>query len=113
RRAGHAGQAERRTVAATIMQLAKQPKPTTLLGSPSWLVRLGHVISPEIVTRLTGRFLRTYFKRARLVPETDGNLFRPSHGPGAIEGGLRSPQQRRTIRAGVAMLGMAGIVVAA
>jgi hypothetical protein len=41
--------------------------------------------------------MRAYFRRARKVPTTDGNLFAPPARAGGIDGGLRA--RRRSLAA--------------
>lgn len=89
-----------RTVARVIVRLARHPRPTTMVGTPTALVRLGHAISPELSTRLMARFLRSYFADAPRTAFDSGNLFAPPADPGGIDGGLRSAPPRA---AGTAM----------
>lgn len=100
-----------RRVADAILRLALRPKPTTMIGAPTVLVRLGHAISPELTTRGMALFLQSYFRRAPQTATSGGNLFRPAPRSGGIDGGLRSPAQRR-IATGVA-LGLGALAVVA
>jgi short-subunit dehydrogenase len=84
-----------RTVARAIVGLAQRPRPTTMVGMPTALVRLGHAVSPGLSTRMMARFLRSYFADAAPAARTSGNLFAPPRDPGGIDGGLRSPRQRK------------------
>ncbi|ODN71773.1 SDR family oxidoreductase [Methylobrevis pamukkalensis] len=93
-----------RTVAATIVRLARRPRPTTMVGSATAVVRLGHFLSPELSAWLMARFLKSYFHRAAPAARTSGNLFRPAPDPGGIDGGLRSPRQRAAA-AGLVVVG--------
>lgn len=94
-----------RRVAKAVVRLARRPRPTTMVGLPTALVRLGHAISPELSTRLAAQLMRTYFAHAPRAGPTSGNLFAPPADPGGIDGGLRSPGQRRA--AAVALGGLA------
>lgn len=98
-----------RTVAEVIVRLARKPRPTTMVGAPTALVRLGHAISPELTTRLMGRFLRGYLARAPRAASSSGNLFAPPVDPGGIDGGLRSPSRGggggMAVLAGLALVG--------
>lgn len=98
-----------RRVARVITGLARNPRPTTMIGAPTVLVRLGHAISPELSTRLMAGFLRSYFDRAPLAAPTSGNLFAPPADPGGIDGGLRSPSRGNR----GALLALAGVGLAA
>lgn len=95
-----------RRVAEVITGLARRPRPTTMVGLPTALVRLGHAISPELSTRLMARFLRAYFARAPRAAPSSGNLFAPPADPDGIDGGLRSPGQR-----GGAVVAVAGLAL--
>ncbi|MGQ3355457.1 MAG: SDR family oxidoreductase [Phreatobacter sp.] len=94
-----------RTVAAAIVRLARNPRPTTMVGAVTGLVRLGHFLSPQLSGRLMSRFLTAYFRRAPAARQTSGNLFRPPAIPGGIDGGLRSPEHRQTAVTVAAVLG--------
>ena len=100
-----------RRVAYAIVRLATRPKPTTMIGAPTALIRLGHAISPELTTRAMALFLESYFRRAPRTAIDSGNLFQPAQHAGGIDGGLRSSAQR-TGFAGVA-LGLAALAVVA
>lgn len=97
-----------RRVARVILGLADRPRPTTMIGLPTVLVRLGHAISPEASTRLMARFMRSYLSDAPPAPRTSGNLFEPPAYPGGIDGGFRSPGQRAGAVAALAGLALAG-----
>lgn len=94
-----------RTVAAAIVRLARNPRPTTMVGAVTGLVRLGHFLSPQLSGRLMSRFLTAYFRRAPAARQTSGNLFRPPAIHGGIDGGLRSPEHRQTAVTVAAVLG--------
>jgi short-subunit dehydrogenase len=94
-----------RTVAAAIVDLARRPKPTTMVGAATGLVRLGHFLSPELSTWLMSKFMTSYFRRAAPVAPSNGNLFEPPTEAGSIDGGLRSPRQRSSTVANVALAG--------
>ena len=97
-----------RRVARVIVGLARRPRPTTMVGMPTALVRLGHAISPELTTRLMARVLRSYLAEAPPAPHTSGNLVAPPADPGGIDGGFRSPVQRQGTAAALAALAIAG-----
>ncbi|MBM3606234.1 MAG: SDR family oxidoreductase, partial [Alphaproteobacteria bacterium] len=94
-----------RKVAAAMLRLARRPRPTTMLGSPTYLLRLAHAVSPQLTTGLTAGFLRSYFARADFVPRSKGNLFAPPEQAGGIDGGLRQPPRpRNAVTAGLVAL---------
>ncbi|MCZ0960919.1 SDR family oxidoreductase [Paracoccus benzoatiresistens] len=100
-----------RRVADAIVRLSVRPKPTTMIGAPTALIRLGHAISPELTTRAMALFLESYFRRAPQAPIDSGHLFQPPEHAGGIDGGLRSPAQRTGV-AGLA-LGLGALAVVA
>lgn len=102
-----------RSVAAAIVKLARKPKPTTMLGTPTWMVRLAHVVSPQLTSGFMALFLRSYFARARAVPMSDGNLFAPPAGPRTIDGGLRSPRKRKKAANAMMLMGSLAVVALA
>lgn len=83
-----------RTVAAAIVETAQRPRPTVTVGVAAQAIRLCHFLAPELTTRLLGRFMAAYLRRARGIPITDGNLYAPPADAGGIDGGLRRPQER-------------------
>ncbi|MBS7700403.1 MULTISPECIES: SDR family oxidoreductase [unclassified Chelatococcus] len=101
-----------RTVAAAIVRLTRNPRPTTMLGAATGLVRLGHFLAPELSTWLMSKFMTSYFRHAAPVARSSGNLFQPPAVPGGIDGGLRSARQRNATVA-VAGLLLLGLVVRA
>ncbi|MDQ1902157.1 SDR family oxidoreductase [Paracoccus sp. WLY502] len=102
-----------RRVADAILRLAVRPKPTTMIGAPTALLRLGHAISPELTTRAMALFLESYFRRAPRVATGSGNLFHPAPQAGGIDGGLRSPTQRSAVTGLALGLGALAVVAVA
>jgi short-subunit dehydrogenase len=94
-------------VAATILRVADNPKPTTSIGATAILTRFLHTVSPTLTGRAMAGFMKFYFSRAEHVPRSDGNLFEPSTDAAIVEGDIRSTKQR--VAAGVG----AGSVAAA
>ncbi|MFS0900466.1 SDR family oxidoreductase [Mycolicibacterium litorale] len=93
-----------RRVAAAIVRVAHDPRPTTVVGVAAVMTRVVHAASPALTTRALARFMSAYFQRAEPVSTSDGNLFEPSADAAVVEGGLRSPRQRAAagVTAGVA-----------
>jgi short-subunit dehydrogenase len=94
-----------RTVAAAIVRVSRKPKPTTMVGAVTGLVRLGHFLAPELSTRMLSKLMAFYFRRAPKVAKSRGNLFDPPPTPGGIDGGMRSRHRRS---AALAAVGLAG-----
>lgn len=55
--------------------------------------RVAHLLAPDLAGRTLGRFIAGYFKRARRVATSDGNLYEPSMDTARIDGALRSPSR--------------------
>ena len=96
-----------RRVAAAVLKVARNPRATTMVGSVAHAARLAHCLAPNLMGRAGAWAIRAYLARAGSRPIQDGNLFRPSAGPGRIDGGLRrwSEQARAASVAGAILLG--------
>jgi short-subunit dehydrogenase len=103
-----------RRVAAAIVDIARSPRPSTLVGSVSIATRLAHILAPNLIARTLGRFAEMYFRRARRMQRSEGNLYAPSSDAPRIDGGLRSPhRQSAYVLAAAAIIGAAaGVMVA-
>lgn len=102
-----------RRVAATMVTLTRHPRPTTMIGSPTWALRLMHAVTPQLTTWATGAFLRRYFAQARPIARSNGALFRPPAEAGGIDGGLRSPGPSGLPSAALVVLGLWAVVLIA
>jgi short-subunit dehydrogenase len=76
------------TVARAMLKLARRPRPSIHLGSQDRFGRLGHFISPELTGFFMEKVMRTYFKKAKPVEKSNGNLFAPDYDRTYIHGGL-------------------------
>ncbi|GKT23169.1 SDR family oxidoreductase [Acidovorax sp. SUPP3334] len=95
-----------RRVADAIVGLATRPRDVTWLGAPALPGRIAHAVAPAAVGRAMRWLTDAALRRARTVPNSDGNLFEPSRGT-AIDGGHREHRDSRM--AAIAALGMAGL----
>nr|CAD6437863.1 short-chain dehydrogenase [Rhizobium sp. Q54] len=82
-----------RDVADAIVAVTQAPRATTTVGSVTNAARLAHLLAPNLSTRILGRFMASYFKRADRVEQSSGNVFSPPSEPGGIDGGMRSPNR--------------------
>ncbi|BBK40451.1 short-chain dehydrogenase [Allostella vacuolata] len=78
-----------RRVAAAVLELVRNPRATTTVGGVAHLARPAHLLAPNLSGRAGAWVIRAHLARACSRPVQDGNLFRPSAGPGRIDGGLR------------------------
>lgn len=102
-----------RTVAAAMLRLTRRPRPTTMVGTPTWVLRLAHAVSPQLTTWAASGVLRGYFAQADPVARSEGNLFHPPASAGGIDGGLRSPRPSGLTSAGLTVLGLGALVLIA
>ena len=105
-----------RDVADAIVAVTQAPRATTTVGSVTNAARLAHLLAPNLSTRILGRFMASYFRRAGRVAQSSGNVFSPPLVPGGIDGGMRSPSRivtRPFMFAVLAIAAMAGGAAAA
>ena len=79
-----------RDVADAIVAVTQRPKATTTVGSVTNAARLAHLLAPNLATRIVGRFMASYFRRASRVAQSSGNVFAAPSVAGGIDGGMRS-----------------------
>lgn len=94
-----------RTVAAAVVRLADHPKPSLVLGAPSWASRISHFVSPSLNARGIKAGFERYFATAEPAPVTNGNVLAPPDDGARIDGGLRSTPRRRVGLAAAALTG--------
>lgn len=101
-----------REVAQALVKLAHHPRPSTLVGSVAWPVRLANTVAPDLSAGVTRRLMDAGFRRADPQPHSAGNLFEPSTGH-AIDGGYRrssvNPDTVRILKLGA--LAIAGLAL--
>lgn len=102
-----------RQVAQAVVQLADKPKPSTIVGSPTWAIRLGHFLSPTLSARAANLLFKRYFASAKPAPITSGNVLKSPQDGARIDGGLRaSPVVRKlAVAAGAAGIVFAGRLI--
>lgn len=67
------------TVAEAMIKLVKRPRASIHLGAADRIGRFGHMILPGLTGRIMNKFEKEYFKKAKAVPKTEGNLFEPDY----------------------------------
>ena len=75
-------------VARAIVKLASHPRPTTVLGMPSLLLKLSPLAAP-LTSLFMSRFMERWSRRAERVPDTTGTMFAPPADAHGIDGGQR------------------------
>jgi short-subunit dehydrogenase len=93
-------------VAQAMVQIANNPKSNTYVGSASLLLKFSHALFPELTAKITGFIMRKYFKAAKTIPPTSGNLFNTVDYGMSTNGGWGMPGKpkahRKYIVAGLA-----------
>jgi short-subunit dehydrogenase len=85
-------------VAKAIVSAAHFPKNKTIVGSASGFLRFLHFLAPTLTLGLTGRIMETYFKHAKPIEETSGNLFESVEHGTSIYGGWTNSEPNSTSR---------------
>ena len=99
-----------RRLAQAMVELVKNPKENTYVGSVSLLLRLSNALFPELTPKLTGFVMRKYFKVADPIAPTSGNVFNTvdygmsTHGTFGMPG---EPKAHRKYLAGALLMGLA------
>lgn len=76
------------TVAKAMLRLARRPRPSIHLGTQDRFGRFGHLISPELTGFIIEKVMMRYFKKAKPVEKSNGNLFAPDYDRTFIHGGF-------------------------
>lgn len=76
------------TVAKAMIRLARSPKASVHIGSQDRFGRLGHLVSAELTGFFMEKVMSTYFRKAKPVERSNGNLFAPDYDRTFIHGGF-------------------------
>lgn len=88
-------------VAKTITSLAIYPRNEEMVGSAAFLLRIAHFLAPSLTARIAAGVMRTYFKNAKPIAVTSGNIFEPVEYGTSVHGGWRppaSPEKKALLR---------------
>ncbi|MCC2970395.1 SDR family oxidoreductase [Massilia sp. IC2-476] len=83
------------TVADAVVDLARNPRPSTGVGAPVAMFRLSNFAAPNLIASSMNYFLDRWAKRAERVPDTRGALYEPQHGFSGIRSGERRVEEPR------------------
>jgi short-subunit dehydrogenase len=72
-------------VADAVLQLARHPQATTVVGAPASALKLGELATP-VTASLMERFMEAWSKRPERVPDTAGTMYSPPRGASGIRG---------------------------
>jgi short-subunit dehydrogenase len=100
-------------LAQAMVEVIKNPKPNTYVGSASLLLKLSHALLPELTTQITGSVMRKYFSVANPIPSTDGNLFNSVDYGMSTYGGFGLPGKPKAHRKYLAAALLAGLATCA
>ncbi|MDB5135999.1 MAG: family oxidoreductase, partial [Mucilaginibacter sp.] len=100
-------------VAQVMVQLAIRPKSIKYVGSASLALKFAHALFPELMTKMTGGVMRTYFKTAQPLPPTSGNLFNTVDYGMSTHGGWGIPGKSKAYRKYLVAALAAGLMSAA
>lgn len=99
-----------RRVAQAMIAVAASPVNNRYVGSISPIFKLGHALFPELMTNITGWVMRRYFKNAKDIELTDGNIYQTVDHGMATHGGFGlpgKPGEHRKYFAAAISLGLA------
>jgi NAD(P)-dependent dehydrogenase (short-subunit alcohol dehydrogenase family) len=100
-----------RTVAASVVRTALDPRPTTVIGAPqAAIVRLAHGLMPQLTAAIFAAIAERAFAARRPAPDTSGAILQPMHGGREIDNPGAARSQARRLAPGVAVAALIGIV---
>lgn len=99
------------TVADAVMALADRPRNTTAVGAPALAMKLAQFLTPNLSAAAMDRVMGYALAKAQPAPVTEGNLFAPPANDGEIDGGPRSPNQRRKVQVAAGAAGLAALLI--
>jgi short-subunit dehydrogenase len=85
-------------VAQAMVEVAIDPASNTYIGSISLLLKLSHAIFPQLTTKMTGQVIRRYFKSAKPIALSDGNVFTTVDYGMSTHGGFGLPGEPKAHR---------------
>jgi short-subunit dehydrogenase len=98
-------------VAQAMVGIVRHPTSDKYVGGGSLLLKSAHALFPELTTRLTGKIMRKYFKKADDRPVASGNLFNTVNYDMNIHGGFIQPKRPHTRRKYIIAALLAGVGV--
>jgi short-subunit dehydrogenase len=97
-------------VAEAVLELARRPRDTTVLGAPASVLKLGQFAAP-LTTTLMAAFIERWKRRAGPARDTSGTLYAPPRSPSGLYSGTRSPgrQQGAALAVGMVIAAAVGV----
>lgn len=96
-------------VAQAMVKVVENPRANTYVGSASILLKLGHAVFPELMTKMTGLVMRRYLGNAKGIELTDGNVFTTVDYGTSTHGGFGLPGEPKAHRKYIAGALVAGL----
>lgn len=78
-----------RHVARVVLGLARHPRDSVTIGLAAHVLRLGHVLIPQVALDIAAWAIRRALSRGETAEHTSGNVLGPPAKAGGIDGGLR------------------------
>lgn len=95
-------------VAEAMVSVAVHPQDSVTVGGVANMLRLSYMLLPDLIRRLLTGIMENYFHRAKPAPVSDNSLFEPSGSETGIEGGWRSPMEKKvSFRSAAIVAGLA------
>lgn len=85
-------------VAERIISLCKSPRDRSMVGNSGRLARLTNALTPKLLGHSMAKIMQNYFKGAKDVPVTEGNLFKPVWRGAGIFGGWKGLHPRKLLK---------------
>jgi short-subunit dehydrogenase len=98
-------------LAQAMVKVAANPSANTYVGSASLLLKFGHALFPELLTKITGRVIKRYLDHAAEISPTDGNLFTSVDYGMSTHGGFGLPGEPKAHRKYIAGVLLAGVAI--
>jgi short-subunit dehydrogenase len=85
-------------LAQAMVKVAADPSSTTYVGSVSYLLKFGHALFPELMTKMTGFVMRRYLGQADGIALSAGNVFTSVNYGMSTHGGFGLPGEPKAHR---------------
>ncbi|RZM04891.1 MAG: SDR family oxidoreductase [Pedobacter sp.] len=97
-------------LARAVVKVAANPSSNTYVGSTSIFLKLSHALFPELTTKIASAVMGSYFRVAKPLPLSDGNIFNSVKYGTSIHGGFGIPGKPGAHRKYIAGAILTGLV---
>jgi short-subunit dehydrogenase len=98
-------------LAKAMVKVALKPSSSTYVGSTSTILKFAHALFPELMTKATALLMKQYFRIAKPISNSDGNLFNPATYGTSTRGGFGLPTQPKAHRKYIIAALAAGLAI--